>query len=104
MILLLLTLAACDSEPPTASDPHAIQTDEPGVVVLKLFTADGCTVYRFVNADKYRYFTRCDVGAVETQQGDDCHTETYVVMAGKTPVTHVRTVCEDGGSIPTVAE
>lgn len=38
----------------------------------RLFTRDGCTVYRFIDRD-YRYFTRCDGAASSgTSWSENC--------------------------------
>ena len=56
MLLLALLLGACDrGEPALESRP----TDNANFDVQRLFTVDGCTAYRFVDARRYRYFVRC---------------------------------------------
>jgi len=36
------------------------QTENPEAKVKVLFTVDGCTVYRFLDAGDYIYFTNCN--------------------------------------------
>lgn len=99
--MIALLLLACGPEP-VRPDPVLIQTADPDYTVRRLFEADGCVVYRFVDADKYRYFTRRAGASTETLQGtNDCHTVT-TTTGTKPPITTTRAVCEDGGSIPTL--
>lgn len=51
--LLLLILAACSK--PAMSH---LSTDNPEITVEKLFTVDGCTVYRFDDSNTH-YFVKC---------------------------------------------
>ena len=100
-MIALLFMVACDSSPPPAPDPSVLETTNENYPVRRLFEVDGCAVYRFADADKYRYFTRCVGAETETMQGsNDCRTVTTVVGA-KPPITTSRIVCEDGGSIRT---
>lgn len=102
--MILLLFLACDSSPPSAPDPSVIETTNENYPVRRLFDVDGCTVYRFVDADKYRYFTRCVGAQTETLQGsNDCRTVTTVVSV-KPPVSTTRTICDDGGSIRAEAQ
>lgn len=56
-VLLASALAlACNGSPESVA-----QTANPDFRVERLFTHDGCTVYRFLDAG-YRYFVRCDSG------------------------------------------
>ena len=52
-----LVLAAC-GKPAEHSTPAGV-----GFNVDRLFTHDGCTVYRFGDAGEYRYFTKCEGAA-----------------------------------------
>lgn len=49
-----LTLLACTAKQPESTTAAGIEFK-----VDKLFTHDGCTVYRFVDGGNYRYFTNC---------------------------------------------
>ena len=64
---LLLALAGCGERPVerTSTNNAAIQVDT-------LFTKDGCTVYRFEDAGRYRYFVRCDSGHTRTEWTESC--------------------------------
>lgn len=54
--LMVLALAGCvEGAPPV----EATATNNPEVPVALLFTHDGCRVYRFVDAGRYRYFANC---------------------------------------------
>lgn len=100
-MIAIFLMVACDLSAPRPPDPEAIETTNEKYPVRRLFEVDGCTVYRFTDADKYRYFTRCVGAETETMQGsNDCRTVTTVTGA-KPRVTTRRTVCEDGGSIRT---
>lgn len=54
LIAALLTLAGCKD-----SRPESTATVGNGAEVARLFTHDGCTVYRFYDRGHYRYFTNC---------------------------------------------
>ncbi|WP_145182356.1 DUF4884 domain-containing protein [Pseudomonas sp. URMO17WK12:I11] len=63
-LLLLATLAGCLEPTPPATSSVAR-----GFKVEKLFTVDGCTVYRFLDGGWNRYFTNCSGSASWSQ---DC--------------------------------
>jgi hypothetical protein len=42
------------------------ETSNATYTVDRLFTHDGCTVYRFADRSEYRYFVRCEGGASRT--------------------------------------
>lgn len=65
---LLLTLAGCER-----IEAESTTTVGNGAQVSKLFTVDGCTVYRFVDDSHYRYFTNCH-GTTTWQEscGNNC--------------------------------
>ena len=48
------------------------QTDNLNIQVKKLFTKDGCTVYRFLDGTGYIYYARCESGKVSTQWRRSC--------------------------------
>lgn len=57
-LILTMMIAGC------AQDPVGMAgTDNPNVPVSKLFTNEGCTVYRFFDAGHYHYYVTCDNGA-----------------------------------------
>lgn len=59
ILTALVLLAGCKSERiPEASAPVGV-----GYRVDRLFTHEGCTVFRFVDGGYSRYFTRCDSAA-----------------------------------------
>ena len=67
LLLVAFTLAGCEKTPETSS--HA------GVdfVVEKLFTHEGCTVYRFRDSGNKRYFTNCSGSTNWTEScGENC--------------------------------
>ena len=53
LLLILVTLAACNGEPEIRTQVNA------GFAVDKLFIYEGCTVYRFRDGGYNRYFTNC---------------------------------------------
>ncbi|MFJ2549560.1 hypothetical protein ACIOVF_24280 [Pseudomonas sp. NPDC087612] len=63
-LLLLATLAGC-REP----DKPAATVVAGTYKVDKLFTVDGCTVYRFLDGGGYKYFTNC---SGTTAWSEDC--------------------------------
>jgi hypothetical protein len=57
IILTAAALAGCEEKPIAT-----IETDNPAIKVNKLFTHDGCTVYRFIDSN-YQYFVKCTAPA-----------------------------------------
>ena len=58
-LLLLLALAGCAKE--AEESRRAGKAGE--FMVERLFTNEGCTVYRFLDAGYHRYYVVCDTGA-----------------------------------------
>ena len=58
----LALLAGCE---PSERAPEVTTSAGTGYSVARLFTHDGCTVYRFYDKWRDRYFARCD-GAVSS--------------------------------------
>lgn len=54
-ILLLTLLTSCGGEKPV----EVAKTNNPNIDVGLLFENDGCKVYRFVDNDRYHYYTNC---------------------------------------------
>lgn len=54
LIAALLALAGCER-----ARHESTATVGNGAEVSRLFTHDGCTVYRFFDRGQYRYFTNC---------------------------------------------
>lgn len=75
LIPLLLVLAACPKQGTPVEPSHAADQFD----VQKLFTVDGCTVYRFWDS-RAHYFTKC----VESVRVVTDTTTTY--LSGKTYV------------------
>lgn len=68
IIFSFLLLTACDKV-----QPETVQRAGVDATVEKLFTVDGCTVYRFYDSGYKRYFTNCK-GSVEWREncGKNC--------------------------------
>lgn len=74
LFLACLAIVGCDKQAETSTRAGA------EFVVDKLFTHEGCTVYRFVDGGRNRYFTNCSgstissynrqVGKTHTQEDD----------------------------------
>jgi hypothetical protein len=62
LALCVAALAACGKRAEGVSP-----SSNAGVKVERLFTTDGCTVYRFEDYGHYRYFVRCEGGMSHTQ-------------------------------------
>lgn len=62
-----VTLAACDP----INAPEATVPAGNGYKVARLFTHEGCTVYRFTDHNT-RYFVRCDSGDASAQWSESC--------------------------------
>ena len=80
----LVLLAGCQSD----RAPEASAAVGVGYQVDRLFTHDGCTVYRFVDSSYNRYFTRCDGAASSEVSWSESH------QCGKTQ-------CQRPVSVPT---
>jgi hypothetical protein len=65
--LIALLCAACDKVPEETS-----QTSNPNVQAEKLFTHDGCTVYRFYDGGRNHYFSKCDNAKSQTISQQSC--------------------------------
>jgi hypothetical protein len=65
----LLGLAGCMEIKPAA---ETSQTNNAAIQVDTLFTKDGCTVYRFEDGGRNRYFVRCDNGQTRTEWTESC--------------------------------
>lgn len=59
-LLIVLIVAGCAKEPESVA-----RSTNPEIPVEKLFSHDGCTVYRFTDNGRLHYFARCGSG-VET--------------------------------------
>jgi hypothetical protein len=70
-LMLFALLAGCGKNPEKVES-----STNPEIPVGKLFTHDGCIVYRFVDATRYHYFANC-AGKTET-------ISTRVTTVGKT--------------------
>jgi hypothetical protein len=69
LIALLVAIAfvgACND-----GEPEATKTIGSGYKVARLFTHNGCTIYRFYDEGNYRYFTNCTstFGSTRRQSG-----------------------------------
>lgn len=61
--LLALLVAACVQTMPPVRESNTNNTE---AVVDELFTHAGCTVYRFVDNNRYHYFAKC-AGSTSTE-------------------------------------
>lgn len=76
IVTLLALLAGC------AKDPiNSTISDNPNVIVDKLFTHDGCSVYRFQDNGYTHYFTNCNSTRYAKSK-----------MCGKTTCTEYKTI------------
>jgi uncharacterized lipoprotein YehR (DUF1307 family) len=64
--LLTVGLAGCSREPVNRQ-----ATDNSNIEVDRLFTKDGCTVYRFYD-NRSVYFVKCNGGDSQTQYSYSC--------------------------------
>lgn len=62
-VLLALFVTGCNKDGTHVTPQNAVDDFE----VKKLFTVDGCTVYRFTDGN-YHYFTTCKGSVVSRQQ------------------------------------
>lgn len=69
-LIALLCLCGCEKAPEAV-----YRTSNPEVRVERLFTEDGCTVYRFEDSGRNHYFAKCEAGKKVTtisQHGESC--------------------------------
>lgn len=66
LVAVVLALSGCtkQAEETTAAGVGEFQVD-------RLFTVDGCTVYRFEDAGRNRYFSRCSGSSSVTWQTEE---------------------------------
>lgn len=63
---LVLALMGC------THPPEVRKTQGNGIEVDKLFTYEGCTVYRFYDSGDYIYYTNCTGGTTTTTWNRSC--------------------------------
>lgn len=63
LVAFAFALSGCARDPVETS-----RTDNPGIVVEKLFEHEGCTMYRFQDAGNYVYYSDC-TGSTQARQG-----------------------------------
>ena len=80
-LLILLPLAACDSDPVSSA-----ATDNQQVKVDLLFTHDGCKVYRFHDGGYNHYFSDCR-GSTTTSWTQYCGKGCYRRRTDEIPST-----------------
>ena len=78
---IMLSLAALAMVAGCEKPAESVAHTGAGFTVERLFTHDGCTVYRFSDSYK-RYFTRCDGIAAQS-------TTTWQESCGKSCTNHV---------------
>ena len=68
--LVLAVMVGCvDSKEPVRTE----STNNPTVPVAMLFEHDGCRVYRFIDADRYRYYANCQhSSSVSSEWNEPC--------------------------------
>ena len=78
ILLIVLLISGCVNE-----SLEKKSTDNSHIPVEKLFTYDGCVVYRFFDGGSARYFTNCK-GTTSWQEscGKSC-TKKFSVMGGQ---------------------
>jgi hypothetical protein len=71
-----LLAAACAVIVVSCAKPvEQTETNNPSFSVSKLFTHEGCTVYRFYDFGYYRYYVNCSgsvISSVTERCGDEC--------------------------------
>lgn len=71
MKTVLIALAVAAALSGCYGKPQTQESVTPDFSVARLFTYDGCTVYRF-NDGGARYFTRCDSGSSSAAWQEGC--------------------------------
>lgn len=62
LILFLLLLAGCSVKP-----IETIKTNNNKINVEKLFTHEGCSIYRFQDCGYYRYYVNCKGSVIQSE-------------------------------------
>ena len=68
ILALAVAVSACTKQAMESSKPSGNSE----FTVDKLFTQDGCTVYRFLDAGYHRYFVKCTSGDARTEWREGC--------------------------------
>lgn len=71
-LLLTLLLSSC------WSGSKAIKIDSTNNIEIQvdtLFTKDGCTIYRFIDSNRYHYYTKCGETVTTHNCGKNCKYE-----------------------------
>ena len=68
ILALAVAVSACTKQAMESSKPSG----NPEFTVDKLFTQDGCTVYRFIDVGYPRYFVKCTSGDARTEWRENC--------------------------------
>jgi hypothetical protein len=70
LFLICLVLFGCDNN---EKEPISISTtDNQNIAVDKLFTHDGCIIYRFRDRGYNHYFTKCEKADSRTESMQGC--------------------------------
>ena len=71
---IMLTLAALAMVAGCERPAEAVAHAEENCTVVRLFTPEGCTVFRFTDGNRRRYFARCDdsVAQPTTTRQESC--------------------------------
>jgi hypothetical protein len=67
VVIAALFIAGCGQKPMASAT-----TGNPELPASKMFTYDGCTVYRFSDYGQPHYFAKCDGKAASTQWSESC--------------------------------
>jgi hypothetical protein len=77
LVALCLAVAGCTKAPETS----VVTGSNGGFIVDRLFSIDGCTVYRFTDGGNPRYFTNCS-GSTAWQESSGKATREVAIPGG----------------------
>lgn len=79
MMLILLIVVSCAKDPVESK-----RTGNNDITLDLLFKNDGCSVYRFYDAGRYRYFSDCR-GDINTNGscGKNCYIDNQTMNSGR---------------------
>ena len=89
LVVAVMMLAGCVENTP----PMRVESStNPNVPIALLFEYDGCKVYRFYDAGRYRYLSKCEnasSSSVSSEYTESCGKSCSRTVSDETPTSYV---------------
>ena len=89
LVVAVMMLVGCVDE----TQPMRVESStNPNVPIALLLEHDGCKVYRFVDANRYRYLSKCtnaSSSSVSSEYTESCGKSCSRTVSGETPTNYV---------------